>query len=132
MLSVTHVVAPVSVAAFAFVLLRVAFSWWVHGAKHRAERARLPPGPRAIPFLGNVHQLPMDYQERTFAEWAKQYGAQYYILIIRDIARTRAWVRAWVGVGEGDGRPPLQLLRPSPRRPPRADLEGGVLSWLSV
>ncbi|EIW56861.1 cytochrome P450 [Trametes versicolor FP-101664 SS1] len=78
MLSVTHVVAPVSVAAFAFVLLRVAFSWWVHGAKHRAERARLPPGPRAIPFLGNVHQLPMDYQERTFAEWAKQYGDVVY------------------------------------------------------
>ncbi|KAI0085365.1 hypothetical protein BDY19DRAFT_858445, partial [Irpex rosettiformis] len=24
--------------------------------------------------IGNVHQLPKEYQEKTFAEWGKQYG----------------------------------------------------------
>ena len=74
MVSVFYVVASVSLALFAFVLLRLAFSRWAHGAKH-APSARLPPGPKPIPVLGNVHQLPMDYQEKTFAQWAKLYGA---------------------------------------------------------
>lgn len=124
MLSVMHVVAPVSVAAFAFVLLRVAFSWWVHCTKHRAERARLPPGPRAIPFLGNVHQLPMDYQEKTFAEWAKQYG-------VYDIFRLFA-----ISHGRGRGSELGRVMVPPHcnccARARVADLEGGVLNRLSV
>lgn len=38
------------------------------------NNALLPPGPRKIPFLGNVHMLPAEGQERTFAEWGKRYG----------------------------------------------------------
>ncbi|PCH36253.1 cytochrome P450 [Wolfiporia cocos MD-104 SS10] len=34
----------------------------------------LPPGPRAIPILGNVHQLPRDHQYKTFQEWSRIYG----------------------------------------------------------
>ncbi|KAI0351242.1 cytochrome P450 [Trametes cingulata] len=77
MIPVVHVVAPVSVAAFLLVLVRFALSRWMHGAKH-VSRARLPPGPRAIPVLGNVHQLPLEYQEKTFADWAKLYGDVVY------------------------------------------------------
>ncbi|KAH9856147.1 cytochrome P450 [Lenzites betulinus] len=83
---VFHVVAPVSAAAFAFVLLRLAFAFLssraspkninIHGKHARARQT--PPGPRALPVLGNVHQLPMDYQQRTFGAWAAQYGDVVY------------------------------------------------------
>ncbi|KAH9919731.1 cytochrome P450 [Fomitopsis serialis] len=42
------------------------------------SRLRLPPGPRRIPFLGNIQQLPATYQERAFAEWGKRFGEVVY------------------------------------------------------
>ncbi|KZT69356.1 cytochrome P450 [Daedalea quercina L-15889] len=45
-------------------------------------RQQLPPGPPALPLLGNLHQLPMAYQEHTLAEWGKHYGDVVYARII--------------------------------------------------
>lgn len=43
------------------------------------DKRRYPPGPPAIPILGNVHQLPAEYQQRKFAEWGRQYGMRLYL-----------------------------------------------------
>ena len=37
----------------------------------------LPPGPRRDPIIGNLRQFPIEYQEKTFAKWAHQYGTDH-------------------------------------------------------
>ncbi|CAG9942497.1 unnamed protein product [Clonostachys rosea f. rosea IK726] len=39
----------------------------------------LPPGPPALPVIGNVHQVPKTFAWRQFAEWRKQYGSIYHL-----------------------------------------------------
>ncbi|KAL4246690.1 cytochrome P450 family protein [Abortiporus biennis] len=43
----------------------------------------LPPGPKPLPFIGNVHQLPIEHQEKAFAEWGRKYGDIIFIQIFR-------------------------------------------------
>ncbi|KAF8660482.1 hypothetical protein AX16_001608 [Volvariella volvacea WC 439] len=40
---------------------------------------KLPPGPRGLPFVGNVLDFPKEKPWLKFAEWAKQYGDMTYI-----------------------------------------------------
>lgn len=39
----------------------------------RRERT-LPPGPKTLPIIGNLHQIPTKGSYLTFTKWAKQYG----------------------------------------------------------
>ncbi|KAH7054332.1 putative cytochrome P450 oxidoreductase [Macrophomina phaseolina] len=34
-------------------------------------------GPRTLPFIGNLHQIPKNYTHVKFTEWARQYGGLY-------------------------------------------------------
>ena len=34
----------------------------------------LPPGPKPLPLIGNVHQAPKSHAWRTYREWSKEYG----------------------------------------------------------
>lgn len=43
----------------------------------------LPPGPRRLFFLGNVLQIPMEYQYRRFGEWGEKYGDIIHIRLFR-------------------------------------------------
>ncbi|KAH9917085.1 cytochrome P450 monooxygenase [Fomitopsis serialis] len=41
----------------------------------------LPPGPRPLPIIGNAHQMPLEYGEKTFAEWSSQYGDVIFVKV---------------------------------------------------
>ncbi|OSX56954.1 hypothetical protein POSPLADRAFT_1158493 [Postia placenta MAD-698-R-SB12] len=63
-----HVTACAS--AVLFVISIAMFLRWMKAESH----LRLPPGPNRIPLLGNVHQLPMQSQERKFTQWGAEYA----------------------------------------------------------
>ncbi|PPQ88179.1 hypothetical protein CVT25_005144 [Psilocybe cyanescens] len=43
---------------------------------------RLPPGPRRLPLIGNVHQMPKGHPWLRFTEWKKTYGNIMHIDIL--------------------------------------------------
>ena len=34
----------------------------------------LPPGPRGLPFIGNVMDMPKSHEWYTFIQWSKKWG----------------------------------------------------------
>lgn len=46
-------------------------------SKVNKEEGRLP-GPRLIPFIGRIHDLPIQYMWLKFKEWSDTYGPIYY------------------------------------------------------
>lgn len=43
----------------------------------RLRRRPLPPGPRRVPLLGNILQIPLEDQFKTFTGWGNVYGGYY-------------------------------------------------------
>ncbi|PSN67689.1 cytochrome P450 [Corynespora cassiicola Philippines] len=43
--------------------------------------AGLPPGPRTLPLIGNLHLMPTHKPYKVFAEWGKKYGSIYSIMV---------------------------------------------------
>jgi cytochrome P450 len=48
--------------------------FWLYSTFGPGKRKRLPPGPRPLPIIGNLHQSPQSYPWRVYQEWTKQYG----------------------------------------------------------
>lgn len=41
--------------------------------------SKLPPGPRGLPVVGNIHQISRRYSWKQFQEWHKIYGPVIYL-----------------------------------------------------
>ncbi|KAI0669479.1 cytochrome P450 [Trametes maxima] len=62
-----------SIAAF-FVLRAL----WTR----KVASAPLPPGPRGIPFLGNLFDIPRQSAWKTFSAWSKEYGDVVHLRVL--------------------------------------------------
>ena len=45
------------------------------------KKYNLPPGPRGLPFIGNVFQLDKTAAHNTMTEWSEEYGDVFKIKV---------------------------------------------------
>lgn len=73
-----HLITYLAAATFfAGVVLFSAYEARRLAKSKRLERS-FPPGPKQLPFIGRVHDLPVQYMWLKFKEWADEYGPIYY------------------------------------------------------
>ena len=41
--------------------------------------APLPPGPKGLPIIGNVFDMPKSYEWQTYIEWSKKWGEPVFV-----------------------------------------------------
>ncbi|PCH38763.1 hypothetical protein WOLCODRAFT_64378 [Wolfiporia cocos MD-104 SS10] len=66
------------------IAISVLALWYILRRRDTAIKRALPfpPGPPPKPLIGNVLQIPIDYQQFVFTEWAHTYGDLIYLRII--------------------------------------------------
>ena len=49
--------------------------WLLWSSSRSQKRFRHPPGPKGLPIIGNLLDLPTEKQWVTYTEWGKKYGS---------------------------------------------------------
>jgi hypothetical protein len=45
--------------------------------KRRRRLAAMPPGPRRLPIIGNLLDIPREAPWKAYAEWGKRFGSEF-------------------------------------------------------
>ncbi|KAK0480126.1 cytochrome P450 [Armillaria novae-zelandiae] len=62
-------------ATFAFGILLSCYFY----LSHYRRRVPLPPGPKGLPLIGNLWDVPAEYPSLTYARWTATYGDVFYL-----------------------------------------------------
>ena len=57
------------------LILTFGFYRWQNRKKIRLP---LPPGPKKLPLVGNLFQLPTTYEWEVFAQWSEAYSTCFH------------------------------------------------------
>lgn len=47
---------------------------FVLGRFVKSRRSRLPPGPKGLPIVGNIFDIPNGLEWHTYTKWGREYG----------------------------------------------------------
>lgn len=76
MMSLTYILATVFLAGLTFL-------WQRHSIfRSRSRGCPLPPGPRPLPVLGNLFDIPIYYPWKKFLHWKESYGESSHLRYI--------------------------------------------------
>ena len=93
---------------FGALIIRLLYKW--------ALGPSLPPGPRGLPFVGNVFQIDPTGLHKTLAKWGETYGGVFTINVLgQDMVVLRSFEALYEGLvlREHDltGRPPCYRVK---------------------
>ncbi|KAJ6580663.1 cytochrome P450 [Mycena capillaripes] len=71
MIQILPLAIPNSIWAFAIAL----FLLCTLRCKHDRSKIPLPPGPKQLPLVGNLFDIPSERQWETYLEWSKQFNS---------------------------------------------------------
>ncbi|KAI8951132.1 cytochrome P450 [Xylaria longipes] len=54
-------------------------TWYLSNIGSRPRN--YPPGPPTLPLIGNLHQIPREKRHVQFAQWAREYGPVYSLIL---------------------------------------------------
>lgn len=68
------------VAAAVFLAGWLAFTVYLRRQAAKDNSVQYPrlPGPKLVPYIGRIHDLPIQYMWLKFKEWSDTYGPIYY------------------------------------------------------
>lgn len=50
----------------------------------KSRRSRLPPGPKGLPILGNILDMPKRHEWLTYTKWGREYGTSNAVVLLID------------------------------------------------
>ncbi|KAJ8130366.1 hypothetical protein O1611_g3264 [Lasiodiplodia mahajangana] len=75
--STNTITMPLFEAGIVFVI--VLGFWYLSNIGSRPRH--YPPGPPTLPLIGNLHQIPREKRHAQFAQWAREYGPIYSLIL---------------------------------------------------
>jgi hypothetical protein len=60
-----------------FVLLFCFFAFQIINGRRRRRGLPYPPGPRPLPLIGNLLDIPKDFSWISYMEFSKKYGIKH-------------------------------------------------------
>lgn len=70
----TDTYSTIAVLTAAVIVVGLGIQYLTTDKNYNPKHLPLPPGPKPMPFIGNVLDMPQDQPWLKFKEWSKQYG----------------------------------------------------------